>query len=1008
MQKSQKIVRGFGAALAISLLVSQAAPAEITNSAELFAAFAKMTEPEGKKKDAFDYTTYFKTLNELCSSGEMRAQKDAVEKWVYLYDNAAKLQQDLERGTASKYVKSQIAKLGDIHQSNRLSVLLSIALPSASQWDDLATKLEGKAAAASQIKQVGLRLFIDTLRDNPAGILKTLNELPKPDKANREGHYLSQLVESILAQQTGEVGKAILLRQLTNFETEKPELWENSISLPNLDSTCNDEEITQLMNRVLDALQKEHRANYPDFSSDLPKTSRTLKIALSILESKISEIKNIPWELCENMTTLPLPFAEKIYLRSKELPAPKSNYEIRKFLQLYTQLLIENNNSDKAVELYGEWSKTSFSTWQSTPCCLETKPSQATYDFYKTLLSKNKDAAVWHDFIKNAVAIEKSDDALAFIKQNFGEENISNPDSLKKLGEVYLNLDNIDEGLELLHKAQEIYAKDTNKANGSDAVSGLFSLYQAKKLLAKDYSKTIEDLRQSLIKNTESLDGKNVKDLISDAGIYDISSWSEAEISEILKDVPQYEQKLYAATDKLIASMDLSSRYNYENALNTINNNLLTLYAQQNRHAELVSLTLNNPFSRNHDLNAEEASSIIRFLESYVEIGKKEEALTLLKKGLLSGKLHNNDSAYKLLVKLSPDAPFAFLEKLFQSDAYEERPLIWKAHLLNQAGKFEEAEKLARQAIKIDPSDGEQGKEDRMRVYAVLADSLKGLNNEKDEAQFRKVVTAIRKSEKADDYISANLVSKGVALYQESLGEFADAYCIQSRLAKQLANQGRYEEAEKHYIRAFELMPDSFGFVESHCFGCEGAFYGEKSQVIAERVFKRIVEVEPKKAHTHYLLGYLRNAQEKPEEALVHFQKAAELEPAYLNAWSSILDICETDETKHEALYEIALKKLFELDPNKRHFSFSPSTKGNLKNIVGILDGISGKAEEDSSLLRYEAKKKFERKVANMQRLGRFSSYSYTSYSSSSDDPRAYLLNTSALQNILSTNISSE
>ena len=32
-------------------------------------------------------------------------------------------------------------------------------------------------------------------------------------------------------------------------------------------------------------------------------------------------------------------------------------------------------------------------------------------------------------------------------------------------------------------------------------------------------------------------------------------------------------------------------------------------------------------------------------------------------------------------------------------------------------------------------------------------------------------------------------------------------------------------------------MPDSFGRVESHCFGCESVFQGADAQALAERVF---------------------------------------------------------------------------------------------------------------------------------------------------------------------------
>ena len=71
-------------------------------------------------------------------------------------------------------------------------------------------------------------------------------------------------------------------------------------------------------------------------------------------------------------------------------------------------------------------------------------------------------------------------------------------------------------------------------------------------------------------------------------------------------------------------------------------------------------------------------------------------------------------------------------------------------------------------------------------------------------------------------------MASAINQYREALTYFQDAYCIESRLAVRLAEVGKMDEAEEHYRRAYELMPDSFGRVESHCFGCEKAFEGEK------------------------------------------------------------------------------------------------------------------------------------------------------------------------------------
>src|SRR5207302_312214 len=140
-----------------------------------------------------------------------------------------------------------------------------------------------------------------------------------------------------------------------------------------------------------------------------------------------------------------------------------------------------------------------------------------------------------------------------------------------------------------------------------------------------------------------------------------------------------------------------------------------------------------------------------------------------------------------------------FLGQLAARDRFEERPLIWKAELLRRAGKLEEAEQAARAAIALDPSDGEQRHGRRLRVYGILADIREARGDAAQAASYRESVRAIRVAEEADRFVEAGLVQRGVRQYEEALGHFAEAYCIQSRLALRLAEEGRFQEAEAHY-----------------------------------------------------------------------------------------------------------------------------------------------------------------------------------------------------------------
>jgi tetratricopeptide (TPR) repeat protein len=288
-----------------------------------------------------------------------------------------------------------------------------------------------------------------------------------------------------------------------------------------------------------------------------------------------------------------------------------------------------------------------------------------------------------------------------------------------------------------------------------------------------------------------------------------------------------------------------------------------------------------------------------------------------------------HDPAYLALVDLNGSQAVAELDRLYALDQFEERPLIWKAFALKGTGKLAEAEIEIRRAISIDPSDGEQGKNDRMRAYATLADILEAKGDANNAKLYRRAVAAIRISENADELHKVGLYQRAFAQYRAALAEFSDAYCIQSRLAVQLSKQGFHDEALKHYRRAYELMPDSFGRVESHCFGCENVFGDNNAQTAAEQIFTDLIKKEPNKPQSHYMLGYLRKEQGRYEEALALFRRSVQLDAQYLNAWRHLHEL--GTKTYMEAWErDNARMKLFALDPRRRHVRY------DLNEVVDI------------------------------------------------------------------------
>jgi tetratricopeptide (TPR) repeat protein len=337
---------------------------------------------------------------------------------------------------------------------------------------------------------------------------------------------------------------------------------------------------------------------------------------------------------------------------------------------------------------------------------------------------------------------------------------------------------------------------------------------------------------------------------------------------------------------------------------------LLRVYHEAGRHEDVLTLLDHAPFWGAKDLAQAQMQSL-NFEDSSSDYYEKHvstplgyyAAAALAKTGHPTGarKLLDPlfdqspgcDRLYELLLALDDERAPAELDAIFSRDQFEERPLIWKAHWLRLHQRLEEAEQVARKAISIDPTDGEEGPGDRLRAYAELAEIRAARGDRKEAETLRGAVQAVHEAELADQFHAAGLLKRAIDLYTDSLNKFADAYCIHARLAVQLSDLGKHEEAAEHYRRAYELMPDSFGRVESHCFGCERAFDGERAQGIAEKVFIQLAQKTPAKPQIHYLLGYLREEQSRYQEALDSYRTAVKLDPDYLNAWVKMQSVDE-------------------------------------------------------------------------------------------------------------------
>lgn len=310
--------------------------------------------------------------------------------------------------------------------------------------------------------------------------------------------------------------------------------------------------------------------------------------------------------------------------------------------------------------------------------------------------------------------------------------------------------------------------------------------------------------------------------------------------------------------------------------------------------------------------------------------GRTGEAWTILRQSLAVNP--GDDQAYAVLIQYPPEQVLPFLDQLYARDLFEERPLIWKATILLRQGKLDEAEATVRLALKIDPTDGEQPPGDRVRSYAVLADILAAKGKAEDAEFFRNVVKSVRIAEEGDRLAGVGLTARSLQRYAEAETLFADAYCVQWRLAERLRETGRMAEAQKHYQVAFERMPEQFGQMASLCFGCMGVFRSPASRGAAETVLTRLAAQPPVRPAVYYLLGQLREAQGRYDEAYAEYQKAVDLDPGYLDVWTKIY--CLRDEISRSSGEWSALEiRLLRMDPLNRHVGLRLEKLGDLKGF---------------------------------------------------------------------------
>jgi tetratricopeptide (TPR) repeat protein len=889
--------------------------------------------PDKKEDDADAVSILLKQIERYRDQSKTLSAEQAASGWMELYDTYVSIPTSLLYGQQGA--------------GERLSLQSLISsLPPTSAWKALAAQIEQRNADGKDLKSAALNLFVAVLNGDTEVRKKAIDavESTLKSKAGMDDYLKNHLQDFLwrLSNQpvtsagSNEEKLAQFEKMLKAFESKDERLMERYgvIIVPDLAKLTDRGKAEAYLLRVF-KLQKDF------FIGDNETRSLASQLALTHMDL----ISKPLWDLVAG------PDDAKLF---EALVAKFPDVDVRQYARTaaeekYLVSLIIQDRTEEASKMMLKMIESSQDGTVSISGKLNQMQQKGygkqVHAFLRSMLKKDPALLLWSDYIELSAQMSVAPEALEFlektlVKAELGERarSIAEPFYYRAL----LAADQIEEGVKILQKLvaagpqklDKAMAEERNKkfetlGLSADEVMKIertgqqnaFRKYQeecGQLVTIGRLMKRPEWVAEGLQQAVKQLNGLSAAELIEMS--------EPSQLIVLLVEADRGHEAEALVVKRLAAKVESQkgqrNGYSHHSGGADDLTSLAWIYSKAGRHADVLELLDKSPMWGAPDLLHLSSGNIggtrlgKMAAEALLQAGRKQEAEVIV-----SSMVENSpgaDDGYQLLLQLHGKQTIERLDQLVQGDAFQERPLIWKAILQFDAGDLAGAEKTVRAAIAIDPSDGEQGKGDRMRAYAVLGDILEKKGDGEQAKIMRGAVSAIRLSEDADDWWTAGLLTRAVEMYEKSLLHFADAYCIQSRLALRYSELGEFEKAEQHYRRAYELMPDSFGRIESHCFGCEGAFRGERAQGVAERVFTKLAAEHPEKAQVFYLLGYLRESQGRSAEAVDHYRQAVKLDADYLNAYKKLIALAGTVDMPTEERDTLSLE-LFRLDPFGKH-----------------------------------------------------------------------------------------
>lgn len=853
------------------------------------AALKKGAEARDSKMPTNTAGRFKKELDAFSETARGLSPEAAGKKWLELYDLSQK--------------PDSFGQVSSVIQ----------VLPSPESWPTISNGLKSRIKNEKGPAAEAQRMLAEVLVGNAAGEWKAMDALLAQRNQGQNAAYLSSTVLAayrVLAERTGD--KARLIRGLTVELSAKPspELKDRVVTVPDLVRLLGAPAAEKFLLTALTT------SNFP---LDVNQGAETRSLARRLARTNVKKLHVAQWLLADLYSPPSLYEAMVGRFGAKGQTGPAKQ---ARFLHVFN--LFRDGRRAEAVKVAQTASANGWGIYgyRSMANVVEMLTTHASTSFLGEVVGTSAGSPFWEMYVVSATRSRDMPAVVTRLQKVLAQPGIKAQDreALRtRLSTALLATDRVDEGLALLKKDMTDPAKGpADRLESAVKYANLGHLLNRPELLEEGIATAKKLSGQRGGDNDFGFSG--VRQTLPDL-LLDLGRGAEAE---------QLEIEGYARSAAEMAN-------SYGRMPNGHLIELTRIYYRLNRPQDVRTLLDQAPDWGASDilaipsmasLDEYTGTEPIAYIAAWslAKTGDKESAQTILNRVMADS--GGFDPAYELLLEiLGPDAFIPRMDAIYAADQFEERPLIWKAIALKEQGKIAEAETTIRKAIAVDPSDGETHGGRRMRAYTVLADVLQAKGDQEASAQYRSAVTAIRTAEQADGLAAAGLLNRAIVKYEESLKSFQDAYCIQSRLAVDLMAQGREKEAEEHYRRAYELMPYSFGRVETHCLGCEHVFEGDLAQNIAEKVFSSLVKSAPEKPQVHYLLGFLRSEQGRSAEALASYRKAVQLDPDYLNAWKQMAEMAEAGNVAAAERRTIS-EAILRLDPLQKHGATQPI--GNL------------------------------------------------------------------------------